>query len=325
MPERTSAFERHPPAAALHRSDPFRKRFQVPVAGGALAVAQAGAPPEPGRPVVLALHGMTGTHMVYRTIARELDRLTPPPSLLVPDLRARGRSADLPGPYGMAAHMADLIAILDYVGADRAIVVGHSMGCNIAARFAADHPERTAAVVLLDGGLPIMAGQELGDVDDEEEEPHGIFDRFELTCATVDEYLGYWRQHPALGPVWNDDIEAFVRCDFVVDERGVHCIANLDAVLTDVRDLMLDGRTWHAIARARAPVRLLRAERGMYDDDPLLPLPELADTLRENPHITVEMVEDVNHFTMVLGGDHGPRRVAATLAELSLTACGASH
>jgi pimeloyl-ACP methyl ester carboxylesterase len=286
------------------------------VAGGALTVAQAGAPPERGSPVIIALHGMTGTHMVYRGVARELGRYASPQCLLALDLRGRGRSAGLPGPYGMATHTADIIAVLDHVGAERAVVVGHSLGCNIAARFATDHPERTAAVVLLDGGLPIMAGQEFGDVEDDDGEPHGIFDRFELRCATVDEYLGYWRQHPALERAWNDDIEAFVGCDFVVDETGVRCVANLDAVLTDVRDLMLDGRTWHAISHTRAPVRLLRAERGMYDDDPLLPLPELAESLRENPHISVEMVDDVNHFTMVLGDGHGPRRVAATLAEL---------
>ena len=68
----------------------------------------------------------------------------------------------------------------------------------------------------------------------------------------------------------------------------------------------------------RAPVRLMRAERGMFDDDPLFPLPELDEFLRDHPHISVETVPDVNHWTILLGDGHGPRRVAATLAELAL-------
>jgi lipase len=302
--------------AGVPKSEPFQSYLDVPVAGGSLTVALAGAPPEPGGTVVLCLHGMTGTHMVYRTVAREFRKMAPSASLLAPDLRGRGRSAGLPGPYGMAAHVADLLAVLDHVGADRAILVGHSMGCNIAARFGADHPERTAAVVLLDGGLPIVTDK-VGDADEDEDEPPGIFDRFETKYATVEEYLAYWRSHPALAAAWDEDVDAFVARDYVVDENGVRCVAQQKAVLTDVEDLMLDGVTWKAITRSRAPVRLMRAERGLYDDDPIIPIPELHEFLKENPQVTVDMVADVNHFTMVIGGGHGPPRVAATLAELA--------
>jgi lipase len=301
---------------ALQRSEPFQTYFDVPVAGGAMTVARAGPPPEAGRPVVLVLPGMTGTHAVYRTVARELCDIARDMCVLAPDLRGRGRSAHLPEPYGIAAHVADLIAVLDHAGADRAIVVGHSMGCNIAARFAADHPERTAAVVLLDGGLPLLPENVVAEVE-EEEEPHGLLDRFEATFATVEEYMAYWRNHPGLKGAWDEDIDAFVRCDFVEDEDGVRCVVKLKAVRTDVTDLMFDGRTWQSVTRVGAPVRLMRAERGLYDDDPLIPLPELDGFLRDHPDISVELVPDVNHFTLVLGSGPGPRRVAATLAELA--------
>jgi pimeloyl-ACP methyl ester carboxylesterase len=216
----------------------------------------------------------------------------------------------------MAVHVADLIALLDHAGADRAIVVGHSMGCNIAARFAADHPERAAAVVLLDGGLPVLPG-EFDPDDSGEDEPPGLFDRFDTTFATVEDYMAYWRTHPALKIAWDEDIDAFIRCDFVEDEDGVRCVVNQKAVLADITDLMVDGLTWKSVTRLRAPVRLMRAERGMYDDDPVIPLPELAEFLREHPHVAVEMVPDVNHFTLLIGGGHGPGRVAAAVVELA--------
>jgi pimeloyl-ACP methyl ester carboxylesterase len=299
-------------------SEPFQTYFDVPVAGGGLTVARAGSPPAPGGTVVLALHGMTSSHMAYRTVARELCTDARPICLLAPDLRGRGRSAHLPAPYGIAVHVADLIAVLDHVGADRAIVVGHSMGCNIAARFAADHPERTAAVVLLDGGLPLMSESVVADSAEEEGgERHGLFDRLEATFATVEEYQAYWHKHPALKGAWDEDIDAFVRGDFVEDEHGVRCVVQQQAAVSDVADVMLDRLTWTSITRVSAPVRLLRAERGLFDDDPVIPLPELVEFLREHPQIAVEMVPDVNHFTLVMGAGHGPRRVVATVAELA--------
>jgi pimeloyl-ACP methyl ester carboxylesterase len=47
--------------------------------------------------------------------------------------------------------------VTDHVGAGRAIFLGHSMGCNIVARLAADHPERAAGLVLVDSGLPLLS------------------------------------------------------------------------------------------------------------------------------------------------------------------------
>ena len=54
--------------------------------------------------------------------------------------------------------------------------------------------------------------------------------------------------------------------------------------------------------------------------DPLIPLDGLDAFCRENPHVSADLVPDVNHFTLVLGGGHGPLRVAATLTQLALGA-----
>lgn len=197
----------------------------------------------------------------------------------------------------MDAHVDDLIAILDHAGVDRAVVVGHSMGCNFAARLAVDHPERCAAILLLDSGVPLVSETVVRGDGTEDTEPRGIFDRFETTFANGEEYLRGWREHPALKAAWDDDIEIFVRHDFVEDANGARCVANFDAVLTDVNDLLFDTRTWRAGTRVRVPVRLMRAERGMHDDHPLIPLPEL-------------------HFTLLIGGGDGPRRVADAVGEL---------
>jgi lipase len=134
--------------------DPFGERYEVPVAGGALAVARAGVPVDEAEAVVLAVHGVASSHVIWRTVARELTASSRV-CMLAPDLRGRGRSARLPGPYGVAAHVADLLAVLDHAGARQVVVVGHSLGAYVATGLAARHPDRVSAVLLLDGGLAI--------------------------------------------------------------------------------------------------------------------------------------------------------------------------
>ena len=54
------------------------------------------------------------------------------------------------GPTSVAVQAKDAVGLLDHVGADRAHVVGHSLGGAIALEFAAQHPTRVASLVLLE-------------------------------------------------------------------------------------------------------------------------------------------------------------------------------
>jgi pimeloyl-ACP methyl ester carboxylesterase len=67
------------------------------------------------------------------------------------DTRGAGRS-DKPLPriaYGVDRHAADLGTILDHLGADRIVLIGHSMGGNVACRYYRAHPERVVAIVFI--------------------------------------------------------------------------------------------------------------------------------------------------------------------------------
>ncbi|MDQ6731816.1 MAG: alpha/beta hydrolase [Actinomycetota bacterium] len=74
-------------------------------------------------------------------------------SLAAVDRRGRGDSGELPPPFGIDAHVRDMVAVLDALELERALVVGHSLGAYIAAALAATHPERVTGLVLVDGGL----------------------------------------------------------------------------------------------------------------------------------------------------------------------------
>jgi pimeloyl-ACP methyl ester carboxylesterase len=296
--------------------DPFAARFEVPVDGGTLHVARAGPRACEAACVVLAAHGVTASLMTWRTVARGLDQRI---CLLAPDFRGRGRSAKLPGPYGMATHVADLIAVLDHVGAQSVVLVGHSMGAYVVARLAAEHPERAKALVLLDAGLPFPRP----------EDPEELLDsavssailRLAITFPSASSYVQGWRAHPAFAHVWDEDIEAYARYDLVEDGGVARYSASAAAVRTDSTEMVLDDANRTALDRVRAPVQVLRAERGLFDDEPLIPAGALQVFASAHPLVSVEEVPDVNHYTLVMGHGSGPHRVVAAIER----ACRASR
>jgi len=69
--------------------------------------------------------------------------------LLKPNFRGHAGSQDR-GRIGVAEWCADLAALLDAEGCERAVVGGHCLGANIALHFAARYPQRTAGLVLIE-------------------------------------------------------------------------------------------------------------------------------------------------------------------------------
>ena len=98
----------------------------------------------------------------------------------------------------MRAHADDLVAVLDHLGLDRAVLAGHSMGAYVATTAATAHPRRWSHVVLVDGGvaLPLPHGVDPDDM------LAGVLGpalaRLEMTFADRAAYHAFWRAHPAL-------------------------------------------------------------------------------------------------------------------------------
>ena len=65
------------------------------------------------------------------------------------DQRGHGESGAPDGPYTREDLAADVVGVLDQLGVERAILVGHSMGGIVSMATALAHPERVAGLVLL--------------------------------------------------------------------------------------------------------------------------------------------------------------------------------
>lgn len=99
-------------------------------------------------PPVFLLHGWMDSSATFQFV---VDALRQDWHILAPDWRGYGESQWLGRPYWFPDYYADLEALLQhYSPAVPAQIVGHSMGANIAATFAALRPQRVARLAMLD-------------------------------------------------------------------------------------------------------------------------------------------------------------------------------
>jgi 2-hydroxy-6-oxonona-2,4-dienedioate hydrolase len=103
-------------------------------------VLQAGE----GEPLVL-LHG-TGGHL--EAYAHNIGPLARHHRVIALDFAGHGHTTLARGDLEIDAYVAQLAALLDALGVDRAHLSGESLGGWVAVKFAAAHPERTGRLIL---------------------------------------------------------------------------------------------------------------------------------------------------------------------------------
>jgi pimeloyl-ACP methyl ester carboxylesterase len=97
---------------------------------------------------IVLLHGLTATRRYVVMGSRALERSGH--RVLSYDARGHGRSTPAPDrDYGYAQLAADLRAVLDTAGIERAVLAGASMGAHTSVRFALEHRERVAALAIV--------------------------------------------------------------------------------------------------------------------------------------------------------------------------------
>ena len=278
--------------------------FDVP--GGTLHGLCSGDGPR----TVLAVHGITASAMSWPAVAAALPYDW---SMVALDLRGRGASRELPGPFGLGVHAGDVAAVASALGG-RPVLLGHSMGAYVSVLAAAERPELFERVVLVDGGVPLPL-PEGADPDEVLAATLGpALERLRTTYPSVGAYVDFFRAHPALGPFWNDTIEDYVRYDALETASGVRSRAVDEAVRTDGRDLLLAAATLDRSLRgAKLPTTLLVAPTGLFGHAPgMLPADAVAAYEAAVPELTVETVPDTNHYTILFQAA-AARRVASAV------------
>ena len=249
-------------------------------------------------PAIVLLHGLTATRRYVVMGSRLLER----GGLQVLAYDARGHGESSPAPdraaYTYPDLAADLGAVLDHHGLERAVLAGSSMGAHTAAAFALAQPERVAGLVAV---TPAFTGEP----SDELAEWDALADGLERDG--VDGFLAAWR--PEVGERWQDTVHTVARQRL---ERHRHPGAVADALRAVPRSLPFEGLS--ALEGIRAPALVV----GSRDEaDPGHPLAAAQAWAEHLPDAELA-VEEVGASPLAWQGAQLSRAILEFLARRSL-------
>ena len=243
-----------------------------------------------GQPI-LCIHGITANCRCWDTMAAALRSEY---HLIAMDLRGRGLSDKPSKGYALAYHLQDIKCLLDDLGLDRVVIMGHSLGAFIGLAFAAAYPERMDRLILVDGGGN-LSKEQMGKVF------VGIkpaLDRLGQVFPSVDTYLEKMKAAPYIQP-WSSAIETYYRHEIEAVEGGVQtniAPAHIQEEAENIRKV--DCASYYP--RIKCEVLILRAPAGLLSkDDILLPEDVIDRMMLEIPHAHRFDVAGMNHYGIV--------------------------
>lgn len=283
--------------------------YDVPVTGGSVHVGHWGN----SGPVVFAIHGITATHISWLSLADEISENC---QLIAIDLRGRGKSANVTGPWGLAEHVSDVISVLDYLDiAQVEVLLGHSMGAFVSAILAAENPQRFVQTIFLDGGIPVIEALPEGVTS--EQLVQAILGpsiaRLEMTFESEQAYLDFWAEHPAFADEWSKYIEEYALYDLVGEAPALRSGVNKAAIIGDVESQVSDDLLQRSLVKLSLPLRFIRAEFGIQGPEPLYSQ-ETVDKFIDQYAGSASCctLNGRNHFTALISKE-GARMLAAEL------------
>jgi lipase len=284
---------------------PFDQHMITCADGTVIATAVWSGAGEP----LMCVHGLTSSSMAFAGLATELSGRT----LVAVDCRGRGQSSK-EGPFGLDRHVADLAAVMDALGIDRATVAGHSMGAYVAAAFCAAVPDRVSRLVFVDGGhfldypksltpemlLEVMLGP--------------FLEKLRRTWTSLDDYIAYY-ESTALYP---DGVDDYGRVHFAYDLTGdppqLVCRITEACLVPDWTDVLDHPGVCRRLESVKVPLLLLRAPDGLTGNGDMVVPDQVRDQITALvADAAVVDVPGTNHHT-ILFSRAGARAVAAAVA-----------
>jgi lipase len=266
-----------------------------------LAIWRSGSGEDP----VICLHGITAHHRAFNALARQLG---PSRGVVGVDLRGRGDSDKPESGYGLEVHAGDVIRVLDHLGLERAVILGHSMGGFVALKTALSYPDRVRALVLLDGGWPRVEVSPEEMSEEQKQEAATIADglerafrRLAMTFESPEDYLNFW--FPDQGLTMENlppDLADYYLYDLEKVGDGYRPKASRVAAEEDSPSVSSTSPTAEEMKNVTCPVALVRAAEGFFPgSDPVIS-DETRDATAEVLDLRFEiLLEGATHYTML--------------------------
>lgn len=250
-----------------------------------------GPAPAPRSPPLYCLHGWMDSGDTFQFLVDEMSTERP---VVAIDWRGFGRSARPAGDYAFSDYVADLDALLQlFSPAAPALLLGHSMGGNVACLYAGARPERVRGVVSLEGfGLaptaPAQAPQRMRQwLDEIRSEPaFNTYDSFDQLTAAIA------RRHPRIGAARARFLASVWACAGDDGRVHLHGDPRHRRVFPTLYRRDESEAFWRAID---APLLALAGRESTYLRPPGAP-GLLEDFLGCVPRSTLHWIEDAGHL-----------------------------
>ena len=243
-----------------------------------------------GKPI-FCIHGITANCRCWDVMA---SNLSPDHRVIAMDLRGRGLSESPDAGYSVAHHCKDILAILDDLKMEKAVIMGHSLGAFIAMAFGAQHPERVDRIILVDGGGKLSNIQMMKVF-------RGIkssLDRLGRIFPSFEDYLDLMKTAPFFKE-WTPALETYYRYEIKKVDCGVQSGIH-PAHIQEERENLGKVDFSQFYEKISCPVLILRATDGMVaEDDLLLPQDVVETMVQEIPHARYVDIPGTNHYSIV--------------------------
>ncbi|GDX81223.1 putative hydrolase, alpha/beta fold protein [Deltaproteobacteria bacterium] len=265
-------------------------------------------------PAIVCNNGVGVSTFFWRyTVDQFSDRHT----VLTWDYRGHGRSDPLPDPttgeVGMSRHSRDMLAVMDAAGIDKALICGHSMGCQVGLEAWRAAEGRITAYVLILG----TAGRALESFADNPRSPF-FFNLAGQLIAALGE-----RTHRLVRPILHSPVAwIFTRRAKLVDPMYaskadmapyLEHLAVLDMRMF-IRTVlqMQEHDAWDVLGTIKVPVLIVGAER-----DAFTPIRLSKDMARRIPGAELLVLADASHAAIIEQPETINHRIERFLRERS--------
>ena len=241
---------------------------------------------------ILCLHGLTANCRCWDVIAAGL---TPAHSITAVDFRGRGLSDKPPTGYSWQHHVQDMFYVLEDIGLNRTVLMGHSLGAYVSMAFAAKYPDRVEKLILIDGGGELP--QAHWDRVDFVIKPS--LDRLGQIFSSFEAYVENLKKAPILQP-WSQAIEDYFRYESEEADDGVRSRIHPDHIREEMRNTRKETPS-EFYPEITCPVLLLRATNGILSEEDLV-VPEYAAEMmmKEIANVRRVDIQETNHYSILL-------------------------
>lgn len=108
------------------------------------------AVPAPGKPVLLAIHGVMDTGLTWASVVSKLQDSY---DIYMLDTRGHGLSDPFTGNEDGNTLVTDVIEAAKALGLEKPILLGHSMGGATIIKLGAEHPDFASSIIVVDAGI----------------------------------------------------------------------------------------------------------------------------------------------------------------------------